>query len=250
MTSRSDVNQLVSANRQITALANRELASFLASLGTDDPYLIRDALLRYMPDMVARFGDLSATVAAEWFEQVRAKSVPGGFNARLGDGPPSAAVQESTRWAVGPLFEDDPDGMLARLSGSVQRYVADTSRGTIARNVSLDPRKPRFGRVPSGAKTCAWCSLLASRGFVYHSRETAGDFDHFHDKCDCQIVSQWDESESIDGYDPDELYGQYQAARQKIIDELGGRYSPKQEEIAAVMRRMFPESFTDGVFDN
>jgi len=249
VTSRSDVDRLASGSSRVVVLAQRELEAFVRALGSSDPAFIRDALLQFMPELVDRFGDMAASVAADWYESTRFQAVGGSFNARLADPVDPLRVQESTRWAVGPLFEGDPDGMMARLSGSVQRYVMDTSRGTIARNVSIDPRKPRFARVPTGSKTCAWCSLLASRGFVYLSRDTAGAHDHFHDKCDCQIVSTWDDAEAIDGYNPDELYGQYQAARQKIIEDFGGRYSPKQEEIAAVMRRMFPESFTDGVFE-
>lgn len=247
VTSRADVDQLLNASRGIVKLATAELNRFYRSLTVTDPVLVRDALAMFVPELVVKYGDYAATVAADWYERVRRDAVGGAYNARTVGPVAAAQVDGSVRWAAGKLFDGDPDGMLALLAGSVQRYVFQSSRGTIARNVQLDPSKPRFGRIPTGAKTCAWCTLLASRGFVYHSRETAGINDHFHDDCDCQIVSQWDDAAAIDGYDPDELFGMYMTARQEL--EGAGNLAPRDDEIAARMRRLFPESFTDGVFD-
>lgn len=248
VTSRADVDLLLNATRGIVVLARRELDAFYRSLTVTDPYLIRDALLAFVPELVDRYGDYAATVAAEWYEGVRSAAVGGSFNAQTVGAAPAAQVQGSVRYSVGRLFDGDPDGMLSLLAGAVQRYVFQSQRGTIARNVQVDPSKPRFARVPSGAKTCAWCSMLASRGFVYLTRETAGINDHYHDDCDCQIVSQWDDVSAIAGYDPDELYGMYMTARQQV--EAAGVRSPSQHQIAAEMRRLFPESFTDGVLEH
>lgn len=60
-----------------------------------------------------------------------------------------------------------------------------------------------WARVPTGAETCGWCWMLASRGPVYKTAKTAGarfEFDAgggelvgeqmnaWHDGCDCKIV--------------------------------------------------------------
>lgn len=229
-------------------LATAELNRFYRSLTVTDPVVVRDALAAFVPELVARYGDYAATVAAEWYETVRRDAVGGTYNAQTVAPVPAAQAQGSVRWAAGKLFDGDPDGMLSLLAGSVQRYVFQSSRGTIARNVRLDPSKPRFARVPAGAKTCAWCTLLASRGFVYLTRETAGATHEFHDDCDCQAVSQWDDHAAIEGYDPDEMYGMYMTARQDL--EGAGNLAPRDDEIAARMRRLFPESFTDGVLEH
>ena len=49
-------------------------------------------------------------------------------------------------------------------------------------------RGVRFARVPTGAETCPFCLMLAGRGAVYHTRKTAGEFRHFHRRCDCKVV--------------------------------------------------------------
>ncbi len=46
----------------------------------------------------------------------------------------------------------------------------------------------RFARIPNGP-SCGFCTMLASRGFVYASRKSAGEFTRFHDHCDCRIVA-------------------------------------------------------------
>lgn len=219
-------------------LAKAEIASFFGTLDLGRPESVRDALVEIVPLLVQEYGDLAATAAAEWYEQVS----PNAVNARLAAGGfPSEGVVGSVRASAGHLFGDDPGQTLTTLMGGMQRFIAYSGRATVARNVELDSSRPRFARVTSGAQTCAWCTLMASRGFVYYTRAAAGEFDHWHDDCDCQIVPQWDaERAHIDGYDPDEMYAQYQAAREAV----NGR---TDKEIASAMRRLFPESFTDGV---
>jgi hypothetical protein len=218
-------------------MAQNELRGFFSTVDLGRPELVRDALLEIVPLLVREYGELAATVAAEWFEEVH----PGAFLAQTAaDTFPSTAVAENVRYHAGALFTDDPYATVEGLAGALQRFVFYSGRQTVARNVQLDPERPRFARVPSGSRTCAWCSMLASRGFVYLSGETAGINDHYHDDCDCQITPQWDSSAHIEGYDPDRLYDQYLRAR-----EAAGSGDPK--DIAAYMRRMFPDDFTDGV---
>ena len=63
----------------------------------------------------------------------------------------------------------------------------------------------RFARVPSGGETCPFCIMLASRGAVYYSEQTAGADGHYHANCRCRIVPSWGLAE-IEGYDPDLYY--------------------------------------------
>lgn len=238
MPSRRDLNRLNDAQRQLVALARADLQALFASLDPSRPEAFRDVLLDIVPALVREYGDLAAVAAAEWYEQVS----PNAFLARTADrGFPLDGVEQGVRYHVAPLFADDAAGALAGLSGALQRYIAYSGRATVARNVQLDPSRPRFARVPTGAKTCAWCTLLASRGFVYLSRETAGiASDHYHDDCDCQVTPMWDRGNAaIEGYDPDRMFDMYQQAR----DAADGT---SDRAIAAAMRDLFPDAFTDG----
>lgn len=252
MTTRADVNRLASANRRLVAMAQRDLAQLFASFDLSSPERVRDALLEVTPILVREYGDLAAAVTAEWYEEVRAASAAGrsAYVAQTAAGVDSAKVGGAVRWAAGDLFGDDPAQTLSSLNGAMQRYISYSSRETVRQNVERDPERPRFARVPSSAHTCAFCSILASRGFVYHSEASAGDSalkgfgDDFHDDCKCQIVPEWDSlTHHIEGYNPDALYAQYREAR-----EAAGGYGAQAEEVAFKMRRMFPDSVRDGVF--
>ncbi|MBT1173573.1 hypothetical protein JS528_09520 [Bifidobacterium sp. MA2] len=111
------------------------------------------------------------------------------------------------------------------------------ARLTTMFNVKNDPTKPRYARVPQG-KTCAFCSMLASRGFVYLSEDTAGKWNKYHSNCDCKIVPSWGKTQ-IDGYDPSKLYDMWKKSTQG-----GGG----MKAALARMRRNFADLLTDGVF--
>lgn len=240
MTTRADVNRLSAAQAEVVRLARRDLAGLFATMDLSDPARVRDALLEIVPLLVRTYGDIAATAAAEWYEEVRAGSVGGSYSARLSPGVDPGKVEGSVRYAAGHLFGENPQQTLAVISGAMQRHIYYSGRDTVRRNASYDPRKPRWARVPTGAKTCTFCSMMASRGFVYHSAQTAGEDDDYHDDCDCQAVVEFDaETHHIAGYDPDADYDRYLAAR-----DAAGSGDPRV--ILAKMREMFPDHYTDG----
>lgn len=236
MVSRADVTRLSAAQRGIVDLALEDIRELLNWASGARPDQIRDAVLGVMPTLVQEYGDLAATAAAEWYEALH----PGLFQATTAAPIATDAVEGTIRYHATHLFSDNPGEFGRVIEGAVQRHVVYSGRRTIARNANVDPAKPRFGRVPQGAHTCAWCGMLASRGFVYRSEQLAGADGRFHDDCDCQIVPSWEANQAhIDGYDPDRLYAQYLEARQYSDNE-----SP--ESIAAAMRSLFPDEFKDG----
>lgn len=74
----------------------------------------------------------------------------------------------------------------------------------------------RYARVPGG-KSCAFCLMLASRGFVYHSRASAGGGgEHYHAHCCCRIVAGKKDTD-IEGYNLEKL----NRRMQQVAKELG-----------------------------
>lgn len=62
--------------------------------------------------------------------------------------------------------------------------------------------------------------MLAGRGAVYHTRETARAFSHFHRGCDCKVVPSFSgdkDEEAVEGARPQEYRRQWE--RFKEIDE-------------------------------
>jgi hypothetical protein len=100
-------------------------------------------------------------------------------------------------------------------------------------NIADDPTRPRWARVPRGGVTCAFCTMLAGRGFVYTSEEAAGGGlgNRYHNHCDCEPVPSWGEAK-LSGYDPEKLDSLYQQAKAQAPDGSGYR------DILAKMRSL------------
>lgn len=245
MPSRADVNRLASAQRRVVGFALDDLQDLFAGLDLSSPALVNEVLLEVVPLLVREYGDLAAVAAGEWYEQVRTGEAAGTFYARLGAEASEEAIAGGVRYAARHLYEGDPGDTLKVLSGAMQRHITYSGRDTIARSVYADPANPRYARVPTGVKTCAFCELVASRGFVYASEKSAGEWDKYHDDCNCQVVPSWDaEQTHIEGYDPDAMFDRYKAA----WDAAGGS-GVQAKSVAFEMRRMFPGAYTDGVLE-
>ena len=204
----------------------------------------RDALLELVPALIDKYGDVSSEAAAQWYEQVRDKwFADDDYEAVVADLIGHDALTSSVRAKANMLWPQDegydPEGYLRYLTEVVDRNVKRGGRDTIIANGRRDRRNPRFARVPSGAKTCAFCSMLASRGFVYLSEQTAGALGQYHADCDCEIIPSWDRSPKVEGYDPKALYEDYELARRQAGD------NPTTADILAAMRRQ-PDKYTDG----
>ena len=237
MATRADVEEFAQANRDIRALLLVALVQWWRSLTFADPKAVAAEAVQTMPGLVGTYGELAASLAADFYDRLREQSgAPGRYLAEMADPAPVEAVQANTRWAVGPLFttaeqpEPDPDGALARLEQVADAAVQQQGRDTIDLSTGRDPADARWARVPTGRSTCAFCLVLASRGPVYRSGDSAGAAKKFHAGDDCQAVPIWPGDPLPEGYDPDALYQSYADARRQA---RSGDLKP----ILAAMRR-------------
>ncbi|MBB4071617.1 EndoU domain-containing protein [Canibacter oris] len=245
MPTRDDIDELAAARKTILEAAagqvdtiwdsrpkNMTNAEFVAVLERDIPQLLHD------------YVDTIATVAADWYEHQRDAEVSAReieyFRAALADYPHPRAVKDSIRSSCRHLFSKNPQPEVAlqELKSNIAKHLIQSERQTITRNVAADKQKPRFALVPVPPMTCAWCTLLASRGWVYRDHDDA--FMSTHDGCDCSIVPAWGNiAPRIPGYDPDSYYDMYQTAVRRVKNGT-------EKEIAAKMRSLYPGAFTDG----
>lgn len=121
--------------------------------------------------------------------------------------PDPEYVDRTARYQVEKLKTGDVDGF-AKAIADASRYFAERgANDTMAALGKADAAKlgkrVRFARVPTGATTCPYCLMLASRGFVYRSELKALNANHRN--CDCRIVEGFDGMQ-VEGYDPDEYY--------------------------------------------
>lgn len=135
------------------------------------------------------------------------------------------AIDRTAHYHAGKLADGDVQGFIDQIADAAKEVAKRGANETMGQAAIAQARRDgkggkkgrrkgartygiHFARVPMGPTTCGFCLMLASRGFVYLSEESAGEFDRFHRHCDCKIIPGTADTQ-VDGYDPAELYDRW-----------------------------------------
>lgn len=183
---------LVEAHRrdleELLRIALKDLGQVWREVKTADA--AKAALLELLPRLAVLYGSAAATLGADWYDEMRdAAGVPGRFRA-IPVEPEVDRMDALARWGISPLYALDPDFDAAEtlVAGGFQRLVADADRNTVLLSSRQDPRGGKWRRETTGL-SCGFCVMLANRGAVYRSADTA-DFKS-HDHCDCLAAPEF-----------------------------------------------------------
>ena len=196
MTSQALVAQHRQELQKVQFLANRDLVEIYSGLPRN-PAAALALLIKQLPELTSMYGDIAATLAADWYERVReAAGATGHYSARMSTDFDIGKAIMIAKWGSGPLFETGEltyERSQSLVSGASQRLIADQARDTEILNADTDKKATgRWSRDARGTG-CAFCLMLATRGPVYTSRDR-GDF-NAHDKCYCVAVPDFDDYE-------------------------------------------------------
>ena len=213
MVSRAEVEQYAAQNAALRDRLIRDMRAI--GLVVLDGDTLDAALARFTtlaPGLVGAYGDLSSTLAADWFEAVRLSAgVPGSYTAQVAGVLPEQVTIGALKQALDAWGRPgvSPESLTSHVHGVVEQLTTDHGRRTVAKNVHMDPAKPRWARIPVG-KTCVFCTMVASQGAHYLSKATASK--QFHPRDDCVGTPIWKGTPYPEGYDPEALYREWQEA--------------------------------------
>lgn len=194
----------------------------------------RELVLQALDAVMPAYTTMAAQASADFYDAARELVVGekmgaqaiSDFDMRKTEG----AVRGFVRFVLDGRVETFNDQVLQRIDYEMKR----SANMSVVENGRRDPKKVRYARVPTGAETCDFCLMLASRGFVYQSEGTAGA-GHTHYACDCRCVPGWDGME-VEGYDPQAIYDRWQDAIDAKARERAERNGTTvSEERAAIM---------------
>ena len=200
-------------SKALNVVSDRARATLVDALSqidySADVATIREAVIAIMQPACGASSTMAARLAADFYDGLRARfGINDGYRAEVD----AQREPEATEGAV-RAFAHELDDSIPNVSAFQQLCVDRIDYETrlaankcVEFNAKRDPKKPRWARIPTGVETCEFCIMLASRGFVYHSEETAS---HAHAHCDCRITPSWDKSPEAQGYNPDEYFEQY-----------------------------------------
>lgn len=195
----------------LNRLASRDLSALWQQVS--DAAEAQVALRDVLPGLIDTYGVAASAVAADWYDDARAKAgVKGRFTAIPAD-IADAGAQALIGWAAADA--NDFGSFQALILGGTQRRIANFSRGTIAGSSVADPQATGWQRVGSGE--CAFCAMLIGRGSVYS--EASADFAS-HDHCRCSATPVFrGQSRPVKPYTPS-LRGSTEADRARVREYL------------------------------
>lgn len=162
------------AQDELTSLALSDTRLVLQALGGAPPDVVRDTLIELLPDVLAPYMTASGELSGMWLEELRRDAgLPVSYAQVVGDTIDPDRLGALVRWSVTPLF--DPDSVVtveSLLGAGAQRLVLQSARETMLQGMEREPGPVGFARMPR-AGCCAFCAMLASRGAVYSSAESA-----------------------------------------------------------------------------
>lgn len=187
---------------------------------------VRDAAIEALSDVAAVEGDMAQVLAAQLYDEVCASEGIDTEPARLyEDVIDEGWIAEKVHWHARALIE----GNRARFEGECRKladfYVKRCAYENTVRN--CDANRVRYARVPSGNETCAWCLMLASRGFVYHSEESASHGRHVG--CDCVVLPGVPGKTKVDGYDEEGMRRRWAMCQQAAGVEDGDTWKNRKK---------------------
>ena len=141
----------------------------------------REAAKLIMEGYVQGYDDVASEFAAEWYDH-RAKSEGISLDRAITMAVYSPEKSDAVARYQAKKLAKGGDAAFAKACGEYAKNDALRSLNeTIIANVGRDRDKgAMFARVPTGTETCTFCLMLASRGAVYHTRKTAGEWRHSH----------------------------------------------------------------------
>ena len=222
---RSLLNELTDEINALSGMAQRQAGDALTRLvadweasGNGDIAALREAAYEVIETACGYYADtVAAGRAAEFYDAVRkAQEAPGKYAAvaeSLRD--PQATYGSVKAFMASVVKQGATDMFVAACVRRLDAEIRKAANMCVAHNVSKDPAKPRYARVPSG-ETCGFCLMLSSFGFNYKTKEAAS---HSHPKCDCRVVPSFGRGSKVKGYDPDGMYDRFN----ECLDTLGGR---------------------------
>ena len=187
MLNEANFRSYVQKMHQLNVKAAEEMQSYIDDFGFDNMgYLVSKA-----HQIATKYGEGSSSLATllyDYLAEHQGAKVPPAVPAK------TATVDETWGAVQGALNEGE-----GKVANAVSRLVKQAGADTIQQNAARDHAEMAF--VPVG-DTCAFCMMLASRGWERVGRNTKSHAAHIHANCDCQYIVRFNPSEGVAGYDP------------------------------------------------
>lgn len=220
--------------RAIRTAASDEILAYIQKFGVDK-YAIQGfdmaPFIDHAYGIATKYGEAAGALSAELYDaiaELSGVSVPPAVMA------PTPSYHEIAKTVNGVRKQSKNPNMMADAIG---RQVKKVGADTMLQNAKRDGAQ--YAWIPQG-DTCAFCIMLASRGWESSNYEV----EHLHANCDCEYCVRFDTRSKVGGYDPDKYKAMYDSAegdnyREKLNSMRREAYAENKDEINAQKRSAY-----------
>ena len=217
---------------RLNTKAGQLMRAYLERYGAEDT----PALIAYASALVDKYGEGSAELACQMYD---AMAEAAGLTLPAAEPAAPAAYGEVAKAVNGTKHSP------ALLQSAVSRLVKQAGADTTLQNAIRDGAE--FAWIPHG-DTCAFCLMLASRGWQKAGKRTLknGHAEHIHANCDCEYAVRFSTSTTVAGYDPEQYLAAYESAegrtyQEKLNSLRRAHYAENRKKITAQKRAAYAE---------
>lgn len=175
--SAADVERYREAMDAIAQEASAYVADALAVTRGVGVTSIREAAIEALTDSIGIHGDMAQALAGQLFDEVcEAEGIETDEFELYDDVIDAAMLEAKVRYLARSVVEGRRQVFVDDCGALADMYAWMCNREAMVRNCARE--NMRFARIPTGPSTCDFCLMLASRGFVYHSRDAADASSH------------------------------------------------------------------------
>lgn len=243
--SQKEWNKYIARLRAINDKAAEEFRTWVVdNLGY--AHIERQKLIDYAYGISTKYGEASAALSAQMYDAVAELSgaaVPAAL-------PAETATYSEVAQTVNGIIKNTGNPNI--LSQGIGRLVKMAGTDTMLANAYRDrPRGKGSKRKHSGAqvawvpsgRTCPYCIMLASRGWVNQTQWAANNHsEHIHANCDCTYMVRFDDNLDVEGYDPEEYKEIYNNAsdggRNAKLNAMRREYYAENKDHINEMKRL------------
>lgn len=210
----NDVLRFSKSVERVSSRAGKAFTNLAKRVDFSDWTIAARQLREIVEEIAAEYGLAASELGAQWYEYCRSLNFGGGYTANVEDVNRAYVISDANK-AIDKLFDGKVSEaeLVKLLSDVVSDRVFAQSRTTVMSNLEQEyarsssqgdrsfSRKCGYSRVCS-AGACAFCTLLASQGFVYCSKESAEQRSaggSYHNNCRCVAVP-FSDARDIKGY--------------------------------------------------
>lgn len=192
--------------------------AFYRTYPNADTAFARHTTIEIMKTALPNFCDSAGTLSADFFDEIT-EALGIKAESKLYETTDYTLIDQKVRYFAKFLNDGNTSRFKKEVNDVTRYFVKRSAYENMVKN--CEGNQLRYARVPSGFETCAFCFMLASRGFVYTSERKAGEGHKYHRNCDCIVIPGAADADgnprvTIDGYDPQKMYENWQKCAKTI----------------------------------